>query len=122
MAPAPDDTAVGKQLGRILESPHFRTSKRCQSLLRYVVEAYLENHSDRVKERTIGYEVFQRDPDYDTNHDSVVRTTAAEIRKKLAQYYQEPGHESEIRVVLQQGSYLPEFRRAPIQPAAPAPP
>jgi hypothetical protein len=30
-----------------------------------------------------------RDPDYDTNQDSVVRTTAVEIRKKLAQYYLE---------------------------------
>ena len=80
------------------------------------MEAYLENHSDRVKERTIGIEVFQRDPDYDTNQDSVVRTTAAEIRKKLAQYYLEPGRENEIRVLLPQGSYLPEFRLSPLRP------
>jgi hypothetical protein len=94
-------------------------------LLRYVVEAYTENHSDRVKERIIGFEVFQREAGYDTNQDSVVRTTAAEIRKKLAQYYHEPGHENEIRVLLPQGSYLPEFRLAPAVPAAlaaPAPP
>jgi hypothetical protein len=90
-------------------------------LLRYVVAAYMENHSDRVKERVIGFEVFQRDPDYDTNQDSVVRTTAAEIRKKLAQYYLEPGHEQEIRVVMPQGSYLPEFRRVPMA-AVPPPP
>ena len=89
--------------------------------MRYVVEAYLENHSDRVKERTIGFEVFQRDADYDTNQDSVVRTTAAEIRKKLAQYYQEPGHEGEVRVLLPQGSYLPEFRLAPIATPTPLP-
>ncbi len=107
-----------------MASGPFRTSKRCQALLRYVVEAYLENHSDRVKERTIGFEVFQRDADYDTNQDSVVRTTAAEIRKKLAQYYQEPGHEGEVRVLLPQGSYLPEFRPAPFATpsALPAPP
>ena len=83
-----------------------------------MVEAYTENHSDRVKERIIGIEVFQREADYDTNHDSVVRTTAAEIRKKLAQYYQEPGHEDEIRVMLPQGSYLPEFRLSPAVAAA----
>jgi len=84
-----------------------------------VVDAYLENHSDRVKERIIGFEVFRRDPNYDTNQDSVVRTTAAEIRKKLAQYYLEPGHEHEIRVLLPQGSYLPEFRFAPIVASQP---
>lgn len=117
----PDD-AVREQVERILGSPHFRTSKRCQALLRYVVEAYTENHSDRVKERIIGFEVFQREADYDTNQDSVVRTTAAEIRKKLAQYYQEPGHENEIRVLLPQGSYLPEFRLSPAVPAAPTAP
>ena len=110
VAPALDDTAIRDQLGRLLGSGHFRTSKRCQALLRFVVEAYLENRTDRVKERTIGIEVFQRDPDYDTNQDSVVRTTAAEIRKKLAQYYLEPGHDNELRVLLPQGSYLPEFR------------
>ena len=116
------DDAVREQLDRILGSPHFRTSKRCQALLRYVVDAYTENHSDGVKERIIGFEVFQREADYDTNQDSVVRTTAAEIRKKLAQYYQEPGHENEIRVMLPQGSYLPEFRLAPAVPPAPVRP
>ena len=74
-----------------------------------MVEAYLENHSDRVKERTIGIEVFRRDPDYDTNQDSVVRTTAAEIRKKLAQYYLEPGRDNEIRVLCRRAPILPNF-------------
>ena len=52
----------------------------------------------------------------------MVRTTAAEIRKKFAQYYQEPGHENEIRVMLPQGPYLPEFRLAPAVPPAPVRP
>ena len=121
VAMAVDDAAVREQLGRLLASGHFRTSKRCQALLRYVVEAYLENHTDRVKERIIGFEVFQRDPDYDTNQDSVVRTTAAEIRKKLAQYYLEPAHQNEVRVELPAGSYLPEFRPAPVAAAASVP-
>ncbi|HWB85737.1 MAG TPA: hypothetical protein VG675_16450 [Bryobacteraceae bacterium] len=86
-------------------------------LLKYVVEAYLDGSLDRVKERTIGIEVFHRHPDYDTNHDSVVRTTAAEVRKRLAQYYLEPDHQQELRFLLPQGAYLPEFR----WPAPPAP-
>jgi len=35
--------------------------------------------------------------------------TAAEIRKRIAQYYQEPGHENEIRLSLPSGSYVPQF-------------
>ena len=81
----------------------------------------MENRTDRVKERTIGIEVFQRNPEYDTNQDSVVRTTAAEIRKKLAQYYLEPGRHDEIRVLLPQGSYLPEFRIPPHPATSPLP-
>ncbi|HEY3838609.1 MAG TPA: hypothetical protein VGL72_18645 [Bryobacteraceae bacterium] len=119
----PDAGAVRQQLERILASPQICHSRRCQSLLKYVVEAYLEGATDRVKERIIGYEVFQRDPDYDTNQDSVVRTTAAEVRKRLAQYYLEPGHEKEIRIELPPGTYRPEFRvpefrmpESPLQP------
>jgi hypothetical protein len=68
-------------------------------------------------------EVFGREPDYDTNLDPVVRTTAVEIRKRIAQYYHEAGHENEIRIDFPAGSYLPEFRM-PEKPAVvlPAPP
>jgi hypothetical protein len=102
--------AVRAELERLLASPHFRNSKRSQSLLKYVVDAYLEGALERVKERTIGSEVFHRNAGYDTNQDSVVRTTAAEVRKRLAQYYLEPGREDELRVSLPAGSYVPEFR------------
>jgi hypothetical protein len=89
-----DRVEVSQQLERIFASPHLRNSKRCQTLLSFVVEAALEGELDRIKERTLGVEVFGRDPDYDTNQDSVVRNAAIEIR-----------------IVLPQGSYVPEFRR-----------
>ncbi len=113
----PEPAAVRAQLDRLLGSHHFRNSKRCLALLKYVVDAHLEGALDRVKERIIGSEVFHRDAGYDTNHDSVVRTTAAEVRKRLAQYYLEPGHEEELRLSLPAGSYAPEFRAAaPLSP------
>jgi len=68
-------------LERILSSPLFRKSKRFPNLLRFVVERSLHGHSEPLKERTLGIEVFGRAPDYDTNLDPVVRTTAVEIRK-----------------------------------------
>lgn len=105
-----DAVVLRSQLDRILNSAHFKNSKRCQSLLTYVVEEALRGHLDRLKERTIGVEVFGRDPAYDTNEDAVVRTAAAEVRKRLAQYYMEPQHEGEIRIDLPLGSYLPEIR------------
>lgn len=102
--------AAPEQLERILANPHFKNSKRYPCLFRHVVEQSLKGRADQLKERTLGIEAFGRDPDYDTNLDPVVRTTAGEIRKRIAQYYHEPGHEAEIRIDLPAGSYVPEFR------------
>ena len=97
-----------EQLARILDSSQFRSSKRCSAFLRYVVEQAVDNRFDSLKERTVGVAVFDRDPNYDTNQDPVVRGTAGEVRKRLAQYYLEPAHEHEFRISLPPGSYVPE--------------
>ena len=101
--------AIREQLERLLANPLFRHSKRYPGLLRFVVEHTLDGMTGQLKERSLGVEVFGRDPGYDTNLDPVVRTTAGEIRKRIAQYYHEPGHEGEIRIDLPSGSYVPEF-------------
>ena len=92
--------AIREQLERLLANPLFKHSRRYPSMLRYVVEHALFGDSGQLKERTLGIEVFARDPHYDTNLDPVVRTTAGEIRKRIAQYYHEPGHEGEVRIDL----------------------
>lgn len=122
-----DPVAVRAQLERILANPLFKNSRRYPNLLRYVVEQTLDGHPGELKERTLGIEVFAREPDYDTNLDPVVRTTAAEIRKRLAQYYQHANHEHELRIDLPLGSYAAKFHAAPERPPAvtafpPAPP
>jgi hypothetical protein len=101
--------AVREQLERILASSHFRNSKRYPALLRFVVERTLDGASGELKERNIAVDVFAREPSYDPSVDPVVRISAGEVRKRLAQYYQEAGRESEIRIDLPLGSYLPEF-------------
>lgn len=110
------------QLHRLLASPHFRSSRRCSALLQHVVTAAIDRRPEHLKERVIGAEVFGREPDYDTNQDAVVRNAAAEVRKRLAQYYLESGHEEELRIDLPAGSYLPEFHPPAPRPAPPLPP
>jgi hypothetical protein len=100
---------VRATLERVLGSHLFRGSRRCQILLRHIVEQTLGGDSGSLKERTLGIEVFGRPADYDTSQDPIVRASAAEIRKKLAQYYQENGHGSECRIELLSGSYIAEF-------------
>lgn len=101
---------VRDQLNLILASSMFHNSKRYAAVLKFIVEETLEGAGAQLKERTIGVEVFHRPPDYDTT-DHVVRSAVAEVRKRLAQYYQEnaPGP---VRIEVLPGSYVPLFRWA----------
>ena len=106
---AEERQVVLQELEAILSSYHFRGSKRYPALLQHVVDAALENRTAELKERTLGVEVFGRDPGYDTNADPVVRVSAGEVRKRIAQYYHENGPASRVQIELPLGSYAPEF-------------
>ncbi|SPE33931.1 conserved hypothetical protein [Candidatus Sulfopaludibacter sp. SbA3] len=111
---------IRAQLARLLASSLFNHSKHYPSLLRHVVSETLEGRGGQLKERALGVEVFGRDPDYDTNADPVVRTSACEVRKRIAQYYHEAGHEFEVRIDLPAGTYVPEFHFPATRPRPPA--
>jgi hypothetical protein len=101
--------AVEQQLEHLLASPLFHSSKRYGQFLRFVVARALDGQGSHLKERVLGVEIFERPADYDTNTDPIVRVTAAEIRKRIDQYYQDPKHSQEIRIFLSSGSYVPHF-------------
>ncbi len=103
-----DEEEILREMEEVLASPQFCNSKRYPALLRYVVQSTLSGHSDLLKERTLGVEIFHRPPDYDTNADTVVRYTAGEVRKRLSLYYHH--HPSRIQISLPAGSYVPEFQ------------
>lgn len=100
---------VRAQLELLVRDEVFRSSKRSIAFLKYVVEETLAGRADQIKERTIGIQVFGRDPSYDTNGDHIVRTAAAELRKRLATYYVDEKHRSELRMGFVPGSYVPRF-------------
>ncbi len=106
-----DAQAVRAELVRLLESPAFRTSKRCREFLEYVVEQTISGQSDNLKERSIGVELFHLPPAFDTGQHTIVRVTANALRKKLAQHYlAENGSSHPVRIDLPPGSYSAEFR------------
>jgi hypothetical protein len=107
---APNSMLVHEQLRRLVAHPLFTNSKRYPVLLAYTVEQTLLGNANELKERTIGVEAFGREPDYDVNLDPVVRTAAAEVRKRLSQYYYNPDHAGELVIELPVGSYVPSFR------------
>jgi hypothetical protein len=109
-ASAQEKEKVRQQMNRLLETSHFRNSKRYPALFRFIVEETLAGRGEFLKERLIGVSVFDRPPDYDTASDPIVRVTIAEIRKRIAQYYHEEAHDAEMRIELLPGHYEPEFR------------
>ena len=120
--PIADRVVIREQLENILQSAPFRTSRQCQDLFRYIVEHSLAGLDDSLRERVIGIEVFGRAPDYDTAEDPVVRLRAADIRKRLAQYYQAAKNTpDQWKIDIPTGSYKAQFHPSEAIPShAPA--
>lgn len=102
---------VQEALEQVLSSPPFRNTQQCQNLLRYIVKHTLAGEDHLLRERVIGSEVFGRKPDYETGEDPVVRLRAAEVRKRLAQFYQSIHEPSSVLIEIPAGSYRATFRR-----------
>src|SRR5260370_35973724 len=96
-------------LHRVLQSQGFRSSRRSQDFLRYVVERTLEGQAESLKERTIGIDVFGRTAEYDPSEGATVRVKGGEVRKRLSLYYANEGQAAETRSGLRGGTYVPEF-------------
>jgi hypothetical protein len=99
------------ELDNILASHFFQNAVRSKQFLRYVVEHKLGGQAEKLKERTIGTEVFLRPPGYATGDDPVVRVQAGEVRRRLEQYYLTAPGDSPVRIELPVGSYSPVFQR-----------
>jgi hypothetical protein len=106
----PSARAVRQALDDVLRSSPFRTSKQCQRLLAYIVTHTLAGENDLLRERVIGAEAFDREPSYDPGVDPVVRSRAAEVRKRLAQYYGSPEAKvCAVHIQIPVGSYRAQF-------------
>ncbi len=104
---------VREELTRVLASHEFRSSKRSQDFLRFVVEHALQGDTEILKERIIGIEVFGRPTSYDPSDDATVRVKAGEVRKRLGLYYSDRGARNPLRIEMPSGTYVPAFHFMP---------
>jgi hypothetical protein len=105
-----DPTQIRYALDQVLASPPFRNTQQCQTLLRYIVKHTIAGEDNLLRERVIGSEVFGRRPDYETGEDPIVRLRVAEVRKRLAQFYQSAPEEPGVHIDIPSGSYRATFR------------
>lgn len=106
---AVDPKQVAAQLGRVASSKTFSGSARLLSFLRYTVRESLSGNAARVKEYTVGVEVYGRGEDFNPKADSIVRTEAIRLREKLRRYYTSEGRKDPILIRYPKGGYLPEI-------------
>src|SRR4051794_40306276 len=78
---APHAFPLRAPLRNMVETPALKGSRRSQEFLQFIVERALDRRFDDLKERTLGVELFGRNPSYDTGDDAIVRVTACDVRK-----------------------------------------
>jgi hypothetical protein len=110
-----DPEAIRAEVSRILASPMFVQSDRLGRFLRYTVEMALAGAAETLKEYRIGTEVYERRPPYHPSSDSIVRSEARRLRRKLKEYYESNGIGDPVFVFYRPGSYVPVFRRGESQ-------
>jgi len=104
---------VQQQLTSILASSIFAHSHRQSRFLRYIVQATVTGDADRLNQRIIGIEVFDRPDSFDPMVDSIVRVEASRLRSKLREYYDELGKCDRVFIELLKGSYTVRIGHMP---------
>lgn len=111
------NSAIERQLEKILSSQPFAGSERMIRFLRFIVEQTLAGKTSEIKEYTIGMAAFDRPAAFDPRSDAVVRVEARRLRSKLAEYYQSEGKTDAIRIELPKGAYVPAIQeQEPMRP------
>ena len=118
------DRLAGEQcrelVQRIAASPEFQRATKQREFLLYVVEQKLAGRTENVTEALIGHRVYGRPASYDTGNDSIVRTEARTLRKRLERYFSAEGRDEPVVVEIPRGAYLPVFHARLETSAAPS--
>jgi len=101
---------VREQLEKLTSSRTFSQSKRLVRFLSLIVEKALGEQGGQINEYLIGVEVYERPESFDPQIDTIVRSEARRLRRKLHDYYDAEGAQDPILVDVPKGAYTPVFR------------
>jgi serine/threonine-protein kinase len=88
-------------------------------LLEFIVDHSLNFPGERLKEITIGANLYAAGGDFDPRLSAVVRVDATRLRTKLREYYASEGADDSVIIDLPRGSYTPVLRSAAATADAP---
>ncbi len=114
-----DSDLIAKQLHRILASKTFRQADRIKRFLGFIVKETVEGRAEKLKEFSVGVEVFGRDSSFDPRFDPIVRVQARRLRSQLEKYYAEEAGPEELILEVPKGRYAVIFKSAKVNKVAP---
>lgn len=94
---------------RLIASPGFAKSGRLTQFLVFVCSSALSGHSAEINESQVGIHVFGRPSGYNPTDDSIVRSHARLLRKRLDEYFDGEGRGEPYRIRIPKGGYVPCF-------------
>jgi hypothetical protein len=94
---------------RLIASPAFAKSGRLNQFLVFVCSKALAGNADQINEMQVGVHVFGRPMDYNPAEDSIVRSHARLLRKRLEEYFEAEGRTEPYRIRIPKGGYVPYF-------------
>jgi len=96
-------------LEAVLLSQTFARADQLKCFLKYVCEVEMSGRGHELTEYSIGIEGLGRPDSFSPGEDSVVRTRAFALRKKLQEFYEHEQPDAVLRIELLKGSYCPHF-------------
>jgi tetratricopeptide (TPR) repeat protein len=114
----PERDQIFAALEHLLEWPEMARSPQLAKFAAYIVGRTLDGEQQAIKAYSIAVDVFGRSADFDPQADPIVRVQARRLRALLDSYYQGPGAEEPVRILLPVGRYVPEFHLADALPGA----
>ncbi|MGA9670607.1 MAG: malectin domain-containing carbohydrate-binding protein [Terracidiphilus sp.] len=101
------------ELEVLLKAKEFTRAPTLANLLSYLCERLFAGEANKIKEYSVGVEVFHRGASFDQDSDSIVRVEANRLRKRLAEYYAGDGASHRLQITIPVGQYVPRFEPRP---------
>ena len=94
---------------RIAQSEGFRRAPRLRAFLLYVAENHITRPEAELNEYQIATSVFDRPASFNPVEESIVRSSARQLRAKLQEFFEGEGRGEDQILVIPKGTYVPEF-------------